>query len=128
MNDEHEKTKLSRRRLLAAVGGVAVVQTASGQAVQVAEGLAEVPVDPTKVPGAPASALGQALASMVMIMGYGIIAVPTGIVTAELANVSAAVRAGLMCQACGSTTHDADAAYCKHCGSSLAGACRPCPD
>jgi sulfane dehydrogenase subunit SoxC len=58
MNSKDDKTKLSRRRLLAAAGGVAVVQAASGQRIQVADSLAGVPADPTKTPGSPAAALG----------------------------------------------------------------------
>ena len=58
MNGSDDKTQLSRRRLLAAAGGVAVVQSASGQPVQVAESATVVPADPTKSPGLPASALG----------------------------------------------------------------------
>lgn len=69
----------------------------------------------------PRTPLGQALASLVMILGYGIIAVPTGIVTAELAN---AARAGApisaqACPACGTGGHDADARFCRRCGAAL---------
>lgn len=70
----------------------------------------------------PQTPWGQFLASVVMIMGYGIIAVPTGIVTAELAGASILRRqrgeaAG--CPECGRTGHDEDAAYCKSCGARL---------
>ena len=58
MNSNDNKTKLSHRRLIAAVGGVAVVQAASGQRIQVAESLTGVPADPTKAPGSPATGLG----------------------------------------------------------------------
>lgn len=58
MNSTDDKTRLSRRRLLAAAGGVAIVQAASGQRIQVADNAISVPADPTKVPGAPAAALG----------------------------------------------------------------------
>ena len=73
----------------------------------------------------PRTPLGQALASVVMILGYGIIAVPTGIVTAE---VIAAERAssgragggrGRQCPGCGGGGHDADARHCKQCGARL---------
>lgn len=68
---------------------------------------------------APATATGRALASLVMIIGYGIIAVPTGIVTVELSN---AVRehSRVTCPTCGRAGHEMDAAHCKHCGASLA--------
>lgn len=58
MTSKDDKAKLSRRRLLAAAGGVAIVQSASGQRIQVADSVTDVPADPTKTPGAPATALG----------------------------------------------------------------------
>jgi voltage-gated potassium channel len=67
---------------------------------------------------APQTALGKFLASIVMIMGYGIIAVPTGIVTAELARVGKGVSTQV-CTECHSDGHDADAVYCKYCGTIL---------
>ena len=66
----------------------------------------------------PQTPWGQALASVVMIMGYGIIAVPTGIVTAELV-YSARSQAGPECPDCGQRGHDADAQHCKSCGAGL---------
>ena len=66
----------------------------------------------------PQTAWGQALASVVMIMGYGIIAVPTGIVTAELVS-SAQSQDGPECPTCARRGHDADAQHCKWCGSAL---------
>lgn len=68
----------------------------------------------------PQTTAGRALASLVMILGYGIIAVPTGIVTVELANQSRPARRELSCGQCGATGHDTDALYCKICGASLA--------
>jgi voltage-gated potassium channel len=68
---------------------------------------------------APRTVLGQVLASMVMIIGYGIIAVPTGIVTAELAAAGRAAPTTEACPVCGREGHDADARFCKHCGSAL---------
>ncbi len=62
----------------------------------------------------PQTPLGQALASIIMIMGYGIIAVPTGIVTAEI--VQTAKTAELRCKSCGASTHEADANFCRLCG------------
>ena len=69
---------------------------------------------------APRTPLGQALASVVMILGYGIIAVPTGIVTVELGNI-AREEAGrrTACPRCALTAHDRDAVYCKRCGERL---------
>jgi voltage-gated potassium channel len=68
----------------------------------------------------PHTPLGQALATVVMITGYSIIAVPTGIFTAELAT---AMRAdGQLehdCPNCHKDRHDTAAAYCNRCGSAL---------
>lgn len=66
----------------------------------------------------PKTALGKLLASLVMIMGYGIIAVPTGIVTAELAR-AAKPASTHVCPECHSEAHDVDAVHCKYCGSKL---------
>jgi voltage-gated potassium channel len=67
---------------------------------------------------APATVLGKILASIVMIMGYGIIAVPTGIVTVELSRTRPAVS-GQACPHCGAEGHDSDARFCKYCGARL---------
>jgi voltage-gated potassium channel len=67
---------------------------------------------------APQTPLGRFLAALLMILGYGIIAVPTGIVTVELANASRAVSRQA-CPACGAEGHDIDARHCKHCGAQL---------
>jgi len=68
----------------------------------------------------PTTVLGQVLASVVMILGYGIIAVPTGIVTMEMVNVARADPVNSQaCQSCGRTGHDTDADFCKFCGGSL---------
>jgi voltage-gated potassium channel len=68
---------------------------------------------------APATDLGQTLAAIVMIIGYGIIAVPTGIVTAELAREPHISLSTQACPECSSEGHDADAVYCKYCGAQL---------
>ena len=68
---------------------------------------------------APQTNLGQALAAVVMIMGYAIIAVPMGIVTVELGNVARRARAERSCPQCGLADHDADAWHCKKCGARL---------
>ncbi|MCB0832034.1 MAG: ion transporter [Bacteroidetes bacterium] len=67
---------------------------------------------------APQTAIGQAVASLVMILGYAIIAVPTGIVTVELAAASRK-RSALYCPGCDAEIHDDDARHCKHCGARL---------
>lgn len=69
---------------------------------------------------APQTAPGKALAATLMVMGYGIIAVPTGIVTLELDRASRASRAERrVCPGCGSDEHDVDASFCKYCGTQL---------
>ena len=68
---------------------------------------------------APQTPFGQFLALVLMILGYAIIAVPTGIVSAELSRTSAVPRRGLACQHCSRTRHSADAAYCAGCGAEL---------
>jgi voltage-gated potassium channel len=70
----------------------------------------------------PATPLGQFLASLVMIMGYGIIAVPTGIVTAEFAKSSLknnSVSSKKICEKCQSQIHFDSAKYCHECGTEL---------
>ena len=69
---------------------------------------------------APATIPGQAIASIIMIMGYGIIAVPTGIVTAEMTKTSTKqLEIGIYCNNCKATLFDEDAKYCKYCGTAL---------
>lgn len=67
----------------------------------------------------PRTDLGRFLASFVMITGYGIIAVPTGIVTAELASAMRKPISTQGCPHCTAEGHDVDALYCKYCGSRL---------
>ena len=68
---------------------------------------------------APQTVLGRLLASLVMILGYGIIAVPTGIVTVELARGRFDTVSTQACPQCAAEGHDPDANYCKHCGARL---------
>jgi len=69
---------------------------------------------------APQTALGQTLASMLMIAGYGIIAVPTGIVSAEMVQLKKDKPISTQtCQACLREGHDVDAKFCKFCGEHL---------
>lgn len=69
---------------------------------------------------APQTTLGQTLATLLMLLGYGIIAVPTGIVSSELTKVdrekSFTVRA---CPDCSPADHPADSTFCRFCGSKL---------
>jgi voltage-gated potassium channel len=71
----------------------------------------------------PRTELGRTLASIVMLIGWGILAVPTGIVTSEMTAQKFMRRpADTKCSACGSTGHDLDATYCRVCGARLPGA------
>ena len=63
---------------------------------------------------------GKFLASIIMIIGYGIIAVPTGIVSAAIAKSASKVTTQ-SCRVCSKEGHDQDAKYCKFCGSILNG-------
>lgn len=69
----------------------------------------------------PGTPLGQFIASLVMILGYGIIAVPTGIVTAEFAktNANKTEPEKNKCENCGVTNHHVNAKFCYHCGYPL---------
>lgn len=69
----------------------------------------------------PQTPLGQLIAAFAMICGYAIIAVPTGIIGAELMNEMQAqnrrnIPANNVCESCEATGHDPDARFCKHCG------------
>ncbi len=66
----------------------------------------------------PSTPLGQTFAAFIMILGYGIIAVPTGIVTAEMTKTDEKVSTQA-CRECSMEGHDHDAQYCKYCGSKL---------
>ncbi|MBT8278109.1 MAG: ion transporter [Bacteroidia bacterium] len=70
----------------------------------------------------PVTPFGQFIASLVMIMGYGIIAVPTGIVTAEIATQNKVAKQTdsstdhAICMGCGTDDHRNEADFCYHCG------------
>lgn len=68
---------------------------------------------------APVTAIGQFLASIVMIMGYSILAVPTGIVSAEIAKSQEIGSGQGICPDCGTCRHSPGANFCHHCGCSL---------
>ncbi len=67
----------------------------------------------------PRSGVGQALAAVIMIMGYAMIAVPTGIMTVEIGAATRQAATGRACRQCGTTGHDRDARYCKQCGHQI---------
>lgn len=69
---------------------------------------------------APATPTGKFIASIIMLIGYGIIAVPTGIITTEIALMSRSkTRGHETCPGCGREGHDQDAVFCKFCGERL---------
>jgi voltage-gated potassium channel len=68
----------------------------------------------------PVTPLGKLVASMIMLIGYGIIAVPTGIITTEVTLAMARKeQKNEVCPGCGKEGHDQDAEYCKKCGTKL---------
>ncbi|HEX6209180.1 MAG TPA: ion transporter [Methylomirabilota bacterium] len=124
--------RASRRKITVFLGGIVTIVVIVGTLMYVIEGEAH---GFTSIPTsmywavvtmttvgygdiAPQTTLGRFLAALLMILGYGIIAVPTGIVTVELAQASRAVSLQA-CPACGTEGHDEDATYCKYCGAAL---------
>ncbi len=68
---------------------------------------------------APNTSLGQMIASMVMILGYAIIAIPTGIVTSELTKQMVIQTSTQVCPSCSSEKHKDNAKFCYDCGEKL---------
>jgi voltage-gated potassium channel len=67
----------------------------------------------------PKTNIGQGLAAIIMIIGYGIIAVPTGIVTIEFSSSLGKSKNRLECPECMEKRHDIDAVCCKYCGTEI---------
>lgn len=125
--------KASRAKIIVFVGGVFVLVVILGTLMYIIEGgqngFTSIPksiywavVTLTTVGYgdiAPATPLGQGLATLIMILGYGIIAVPTGIVSAEMAQSARMSISTISCQHCGAEGHDDDAAFCYRCGEKL---------
>lgn len=124
---------LSRRKIVVFFFGVLVLATVFGSVMFVVEGPAN---GFTSIPKSiywtvvtittvgygditPQTVLGQIVATAAMLTGYSIIAVPTGIVTAELTQELQRERQRVNCRACRRSGHDSDAYYCKHCGTNL---------
>jgi voltage-gated potassium channel len=124
--------KASRRKIFVFLAGVFTIVVVVGTLMYVVEGEENGFNDiPTSIYWAivtlttvgygdlsPKTGLGKILASIVMIMGYGIIAVPTGIVTAELTR-SVKPATTQVCEECHADGHDMDATHCKYCGAAL---------
>ena len=70
---------------------------------------------------APTTAFGQFIAAIIMILGYGVIAVPTGIVGSEFVQAKSQSKevSTQACPQCSSEGHDPDAEFCKYCGAEL---------
>lgn len=67
----------------------------------------------------PHTPLGQMIATVVMLVGYSVLAVPTGIVTSELVVQLQRQQTERRCPACERRGHEQDAKYCRHCGARL---------
>lgn len=68
----------------------------------------------------PQTSWGKAIASLTMLLGYSILAVPTGIISSELHQEMSSHKTLVKCPNCTKSGHESDAMYCKHCGSPLA--------
>lgn len=123
----------SRRKILVFLSTVLILVLLIGSAIYLVEGEANGFVSiPTSIYWAivtlttvgygdlaPQTTLGRILASFVMLLGYAILAVPTGIVTSELISARSRPPSTEACPACGHAAHDLDALYCKRCGAKL---------
>lgn len=67
----------------------------------------------------PKTPLGQSLAALLMIIGYAVIAIPTGILSAEIVKEHHSKHQNLICRSCLKQPHDSDAKFCKYCSSPL---------
>lgn len=124
----------SRRKILVFLSAVFVAATVFGSLMYVVEGpengFTSIPkgiywavITITTVgygDMVPHTALGQVIATLVMLVGYSVLAVPTGIVTSELLMQMQRRRMDRHCPGCAATGHEADAQYCRFCGTRLA--------
>ncbi len=130
-----EALAASRRKILVFLVAVMMIVLVCGTIMYVVEGPANGFRDiPTSVYWAistvttvgfgditPKTDFGRLIASVMMLIGWGTLAVPTGIVTAEMSARRHAVQASArrVCQQCGAGDHSPQAAFCQHCGSAL---------
>lgn len=128
-----EALRSSRRKVLVFLGTVMIIVVIVGTAMFVIEGpergFTSIPrsmywtiVTMTTVgygDMTPQTVLGQVLASLVMITGYGIIAIPTGIVTAEIVSVGRRPVTTRSCPDCVTEGHLPESKYCHDCGAAL---------
>lgn len=68
---------------------------------------------------APQTPLGKTMAGLMMVLGYSLIIIPTGIVTTEIAQAGHQAPSTQVCPECMAEGHDTDAAHCKFCGGQL---------
>ncbi len=124
----------AQRKVLIVVGVLALTTTILGALMYVVEGAAH---GFTSIPRsiywaivtmttvgygdiAPATALGQFIAALAVLLGYSMLVVTGGIITAELTNEIRASRQQRQCPHCERSGHELDARYCKFCGGDLA--------
>jgi voltage-gated potassium channel len=67
----------------------------------------------------PKTPMGQSVAALIMLIGYAIIAVPTGIVTMEISRAQKASVSLRSCGQCSLRGHEMDAKFCRQCGAAL---------
>lgn len=67
----------------------------------------------------PITVLGKFMASIIMILGYSILAVPTGIVSSEMSALKYQETHERVCEGCGWADHETDAKFCRKCGTKL---------
>jgi len=125
--------KASRHKVVVFVGTVFMVSIILGTLMYLIEGEASgIPDIPTGIYWAvatvatvgfgdivPHTMVGKFITTIAMIMGYGLIAVPTGIVSVELAHATRLAISTNACPSCHSEGHDLDAVYCRFCGGKL---------
>jgi voltage-gated potassium channel len=122
----------SRRKILVFLAGVLMIQVTLSTLMYVIEGpengFTSIPtsvywgITAMTTVGfgdiVPRTDLGRAIASVMMLLGWGILAVPTGIVTAEMTRRSMG-GGSRRCAACGNASHLPSARYCQACGEGL---------
>ena len=125
--------KMAQRKILVFFSTVAILVTVLGSLLYIIEGpdngFTSIPISiywaivtiTTVGYGdiVPQTDLGKALASLTMLLGYSILAVPTGIITAELSQEMKTQREFIRCMNCSTSGHEADAKYCRSCGTEL---------
>ncbi len=126
--------KASRAKIIVFIGGVFIIVVMLGSLMYVVEGgqngFTSIPksvywavVTLTTVGYgdiAPQTPLGQFLSTIIMVLGYGIIAIPTGIVSGEMVSLqSGNKKLNKSCRNCGCEGHHGDAVYCRRCGYPL---------